>query len=164
MFNVNDYVVYGMTGVCRITGIGKDEYLGGDETEYYVLDPVYGENMTIRIPVNNPHTMLRAIVTKEEVLSLIATMADEGIAFIGDDRERSTALKAALKSGKTEEWIKIIKTLNHAKKEKSALGKKLTKTDEDLMNAAEKQLHEEFAIVLDISPDEVSAYILEHIS
>lgn len=42
-------------------------------------------------------------------------------------------------------------------------GKKLTKTDEDIMNIAEKQLSEEFAVALDISPDEVLPYILEHI-
>jgi len=37
------------------------------------------------------------------------------------------------------------------------------KTDEDIMKAAEKNLHEEFAMALNISPDEVLHYILDHV-
>ena len=43
------------------------------------------------------------------------------------------------------------------------MDKKLTKADEERLSTAEKQLHEAFAVVLDISPDEVVPYIMEHI-
>jgi CarD family transcriptional regulator len=83
----------------------------------------------------------------------------------GEDnwKYRSDNFKAALKTGKTEEWVKIIRTLYLDKQAKSAVHKKLAQTDEAIMNNAEKQLNEEFAIALNISPDEVVSYISEHI-
>lgn len=162
MFKVNDYVVYGSTGVCQITDISKGESVSGDETEYYVLNPVYISNMTIKIPVNNPNILMRALITKDAALSLIAAMPENETIWIDDERQRSTTFKAALKTGKNEEWIKIFKTLYLEKTAKSAVGKKLSKTDEDILNTAERQLYEEFAIALNISTDEVIPYIFGH--
>ena len=163
MFKVNDYVVYGTTGVCQITAIGKDEYAGNNDTEYYVLHPVYNDNMTIKIPVNNPKTSMRSILTKEEVLSLIAAMPGEETIWIEDSRERSDFFKTILKKGTSQEWIKLIKSLYLEKESRLATGKSLTSTDEEIMRAAEKQLNEEFAIALNISPDEVLPFILRYI-
>jgi CarD family transcriptional regulator len=163
MYKVNDYVVYGLTGVCRILDIGKDEYTGNDETQYYVLKPVDDNNMTIRVPVDNENILLRPIITKDEVLSLIATMPEKEIIWPEDERRRSADFKTALKSGKNEEWIKIIKTLHSEKETRAAVGKKLPKMDEAIMNTAEKHLNQEFALALGISPEEVIPYILDHI-
>ncbi len=163
MFRVNDYVVYGSTGVCQIKEIKKDE-ISNDETEYYILRPVYNDkNMTIKIPVNNPNVAMRAILTKDEALSLITTMPKTETIWIDDNRERSKYFNAILRTRKSEEWAKILKTLYIEKDARSVMGKTLTKTDEDIMNIAEKHLNEEFAMALNISPDEVIAYILEHI-
>lgn len=165
MFKVNDYVVYGSTGVCQIANIKKDEYNNSDQNEYYILNPVFNHsNMIIMVPVNNPNILMRAISTKDEVLSLIATMPAIESVWVDDERQRNTDFKAALKAGKNEELIKIIKTLYLEKEARLAVGKKLTKTDEDIFEAAEKHLNQEFAIALNISPEEVIPYILEHIS
>lgn len=164
MFKLNDYVVYGLTGVCQIVDICKDEYSCSNDIEYYVLTPVFSDNMTIKIPVNNPNIMMRAIVTKNDALSLIDAMPEIETIYIEDERQRSNNFKAALKTGKTEEWIRIIKTLHLEKEAKSGIGKNLTKTDEDILNNAEKHLNQEFAIALNISPDQVVDYILERIS
>ncbi|MGE5416651.1 MAG: CarD family transcriptional regulator [Acidobacteriota bacterium] len=163
MFKVNDYVVYGSTGVCLITDIQQDEFAGNEGIEYYVLKPVYSENMTIKIPVNNVKVKMRKTMSKDEVLALIAKMPEQETLWLDDNRERSEYFKAALKTGKSEEWVKIIKTIYLEKTEKAAIGKKLSKTDEDVLKSAEKQLNEEFALALGISPDEVLPYILQHI-
>jgi CarD family transcriptional regulator len=163
MFKINDYVMYGLTGVCQITDIRRDEYFG-NETEYYVLRPVYSNTMTIKTPVNNPKVLMRAVLTKDEVLSLIATMPEKEPFVITNDKDKNTIFKTALKTGKNEERIKVIKTLYLEKEAKSMLNKKLAKVDDDMMKTAEGQLNEEFAIALNISPDEVVDYIHEYIS
>jgi len=163
MFRVDDYVVYGSTGVCQIKEIKKDE-ISNDETEYYILRPVYNDkNMIIKIPVNNPHVAMRAILTKDEALSLITTMPEMETIWIDDNRERSKYFNAILRTRKSEEWAKILKTLYLEKDARSVMGKTLTKSDEDIMNIAEKHLNEVCARALNISPDKVTAYILEHI-
>ncbi len=163
MFKVNDYVVYGMTGVCQISAIGKDEYDKDNDTQYYVLTPVFSSNMTIRVPVNSKKLHMRPVMTKKEVLALIASMPEQETLWTDDDRQRAASFQTALRSGKSEEWIKLIKTLHTEKEYRSSIGKKLTKTDEDLMNNAERQLNQEFAIALGIDPEEVLDFILEHV-
>lgn len=163
MFKVNDYVVYGLTGVCQITDIQKDKLTGDQESDFYVLKPVFSENMTIKIPVNNRKVPMRKTISKEEALELIAVMPQQETEWVEDNRVRNESFKAALRTGKSEDWARLIRTIYLERTEKAAAGKKLAKTDEDIFRTAEKQLNEEFAIALGISPDEVASFIIKHI-
>jgi CarD family transcriptional regulator len=164
MFKVNEYVVYSSMGVYKIVDIIKDKDIDNNEIEYYVLQPAFNNNLTIKTPVNNPKVSMRGVIKKEDVLSLIASMPETETVWIDDKRERSEDFKAALKSGESMEWARLIKTLYLEKQEKSDLGKKLWKVDEDVMKSAEKILNEEFAVALNIAPEEVPAFINDHIS
>ena len=162
MFKVNDYVMTVSSGVCQITDIAKG--VEGAGTDYYVLYPVYQNNMTLKIPVHNANVLMRPILTKTEVLSLIATMPTKDTLFIHDNRERINTFKSTVRTGSNEDLIKVIKTLYLEQQAKSAVNKKLPKAEEDIMNTAEKKLCEEFAIALNIPPDKVVPYILDTIS
>ena len=50
-------------------------------------------------------------------------MSNKEAVSIDNDRERSELCKAALKSGDSEEWLKVIKILKQEEKEKKAIGK-----------------------------------------
>ena len=52
MFSINDTVLYGANGVCRITDICQKEFSGVIK-DYYILTPLSNETMTIFVPVNN---------------------------------------------------------------------------------------------------------------
>jgi CarD family transcriptional regulator len=163
MFKVNDYVVYSSMGVFKIMDIREDKDVNSNEIEYYILEPAYSNNLIIKTPVNNEKALMREIISKDGILSLISAMPEKETIWIDDYRQRIVNFKALLKTGDCEELIKLIKTLYLEQKEKSVIGKKLMKSDEDIMKAAEKHLNEEFAIALNISPDEVVPYIREHI-
>ena len=164
MFKVNDCVVYNAMGIYRIVDIRTDKGLSDSLTEYYVMQPAFGKNMTIKTPVNNPNVLMRHIITKDNVLSLLAKKQETEKAWINDNRARNQNFKAALKTGECGEWIQLIKTLSLEQKEKINIGKKLQKIDADILKTAEKNLNEEFAIALNISPGEVPSFIQEHIS
>lgn len=163
MFKVNDYIVYGSTGVCQITDISRDESIGNGETEYYVMKPAFNDNMIIKIPVNNPQVMMRRVIKKDDVSALIQRIPQEDTTWIDNEKQRRSYFTAALKTGKSEELIKVIITIHREKEARSAVGRKLTKTDEDIMNAAEKQLYEELAVAMSISPDEAVEYVRQNI-
>ncbi len=163
MFKIDDYVVYGTTGVCQVIDIRKEKDINDDETEYYILQPVFSSNMTVKVPVDNPKVMIRKVITKDDVSALIEAIPQMETFRIDDYKKRNESFKSALKTGKCEEWIRLIKTLHQEKREKASLGKKLMKADEDIMKAAERYLYEEFSVVLGISPEEVVSYIREHI-
>lgn len=162
MFKVNDYIVYGLNGVCKVEDIEKVS-ISREEHEYYILSPVYNSKMTIKIPVNNKALSLRKLMTKTEVEDLIELFAKNEILEIEDTRKKIQEYKAIIKSGVAEEVIKVINSIRLEENEKASLGKKLNKTDEDIMVSAKKQLYEEIAIVLDINLDEVGDYIKNNI-
>lgn len=163
MFKINDYIVYGSTGVCQITDIRKDEFISNGETQYYVLKPAFNENMIIKIPVNNPKVTMRRIIKKDDISTLVTQIPEDDTVWIDNEKQRRSYFTAALKTGKSEELIKVILTIHREKQARSEVGKKLTKTDEDIMNTAEKQLYEELAVALEISPDEAVDYVREHL-
>ena len=61
MFAKNDYIIYGTTGVCKITGIEKKKF-NNMEREYYILKPAYDPNSTIYAPVDNNILLLEVFL------------------------------------------------------------------------------------------------------
>ncbi|NLL51165.1 MAG: transcriptional regulator [Peptococcaceae bacterium] len=163
MFKLNDYVVYNSTGVYKIVDIRKEKDINDEYVDYYILEPVYGHNLTVKIPITNRKVSMRKIMSKDEVLALISAMPDIEPVWINDDRKRYESFKSALKTAECLEWVKIVKTMYLKKQERMSDGKKLAKADEDIMKAAEKNMNEEFAAALNISPDEVIPYIRKRI-
>ncbi|MPM13327.1 hypothetical protein SDC9_59683 [bioreactor metagenome] len=158
MFKINDYVVYGSNGVCIVKDIEKVT-LRSEELEYYILSPVYNDRMTIKIPVNNKKISMRELMTKVEIMNLIGEISKNEIVEIEDSRKKVEEYKAIIKKGNAEDLIKVINSIKLEENEKSLIGKKLNKTDEDIMLSARKQLYQEMAIVLAINVDEVQDYI-----
>jgi CarD family transcriptional regulator len=164
MFKINYYVVYGSTGVCEVKDIKSEKDNNNEEIEYYILNPVYDRRMTIKTPVLNRKVYMRDIMTREDVSLLIDKIADNEIISIENTRERTETFKNIIRNGESDDLIKVINTIKIDKEEKLSIGKKLNKTEEDIMLAAKKKLYEEFAIVLDIPVENVSLYIKEKIS
>ncbi|HPO77991.1 MAG TPA: CarD family transcriptional regulator [Thermoclostridium caenicola] len=164
MFQIDDCVIYNAMGVYKVVDIRREQDISGSETQYYILKPVYGNNLTIKTPVDNNKTLMRKVLSKEEVLSPIESMHEQETIWIDNDRQRKEMFKAVLKTGDSRNWVKLIKTIHMKEQEKKAIGKKLTKADEEIMKIAEKNLYEEFAVALSIPPEEVSSYIMELVS
>ena len=162
MFKINDYVVYGSNGVCKVTDI-EQVTLRNEELEYYILSPVYNEKMTIKTPVNNQKIVMRELMTKAEIVNLLKEISKNETVEIEDSRRWVEESKAIIRGGNAEELIKFINSIKLEKDEKISIGKKLNKTDEDIMISASKQLYQEMAIVLEIDVDEVQDYIKNNI-
>ncbi len=160
-FKINDLIMYGTMGVCRIIDIEKET--GNNLREYYVLSPVYSKNIVVKIPVDNEKIAMRKIHTKDEVASLISDMNNEIPILVEDEKLRLQQFKSMIRTAKCEDLITIIRSIYLDKKQRKLQGKKLYKGDEEIMHTAEKLLNEEFAIILNICPEEVKSYIKSHV-
>ena len=87
MFKVNDYIVYGVNGVCKVEDI-EQVSIRKEQHEYYILSPVYNSKMTIKIPVENKALSLRKLMTKTEVEDLIELFAKNETLEIEDTRKK----------------------------------------------------------------------------
>lgn len=159
MFNVNDTIMYGSQGVCKILDI-REESFGGEPKLYYVLAPVYDNNSTIYCPVDSEKITLRKLLTLPEIYDLIQLMPDTEAGWIESDQERKEKFSAIVKQGDHQQLIRLIKTLYFNRQTKIEAGRKPHAIDERLMKEAEHILYSEFAHVLQIQPEEVLPFIL----
>lgn len=162
MFKINDYIMYGTVGVCKVIDITKEAIGNSAAKEYYVLDPVYSKNTVIKIPVDNDKISMRNILSKDEIDYLINSIPNTETLWIDNDRERNDQFKSMLRSGDCDDLITIIRSIYLDKKKRKLDGKKVCKGDEEIMHTAEKMINEEFATILHIRPEEVKSYIKSH--
>lgn len=164
MYSVNDVVVYGTSGVCRITAI-KTLDLTGRPMEYYILQNVYDSRTTFYVPVNNDAMQrLRPIASKDEIDAIISDMNSEELIWIDNDMKRKEEYSRIIKTADKHEVIRLIKTLYLRRKQLTESGRKLRSADEHYLSLAENMLFEEFAYALEIDRSDVVGYIEKHIA
>ena len=156
MFQINDTVIYGTQGVCKIENIEMREFMG-NKKEYYVLKPVKDPSATIYAPTNNAKTIekMRKILSEQEVYHLIETLPEKEIIWYQNESERKEAYKKLLAKGDHTELIGMIKALYLQKQKREAEGKHLYLSDERFFKEAESILYNEFQYVLKIKKDEL---------
>lgn len=162
MFQVNDLIVYGNHGVCKITDIGTISMSMVDKNkQYYTLRPVYQHETVVYAPVDNGKTIMRLIISKEEAERLIDDIPRIESVWIGNEKEREVQYRASLRTCDCKELIKIIKTLYKRKQSRIENGKKVTAVDERYFRIAEEQLYGELAIALEMEKEKVGPYITD---
>jgi CarD family transcriptional regulator len=109
MYKTGDLILYGSTGVCRVTDIAMYDLPGaGKDQLYYVLQPLY-HNCIISTPVDTKKVFMRPIISKDEAERLI-----DMIPSIKADAYHSHVLrqleehyKASLKTYECADLIKL---------------------------------------------------------
>ena len=162
MFQVNDMVLYGTNGVCKLVDIDVRD-CGGRMVEYYILKPIYASNSTVFVPVNNEKltSKMRYVLTKEEIDEKIRLIPESSPGWIDDERTRKERFKDIVSRADTFELIQLIKTLLEHQEAVMARGKKLHVADERMLQEADKMICDEFSYVLGISKEEVPSYITD---
>lgn len=128
----------------------------GKSEEFYTLSPIYGRDITIRVPIEAESKMKKAL-SKEEIDSMIENIED--MEWIADDKERQLQFKRIILSGDRQKIISLIRLLYLHHKELKRSNKKLHIADERIFKEAESLLYDELAYVLDIKREAVINYI-----
>lgn len=164
MFSVGDAVVYGVQGVCRIREMCTKKF-GKEEQEYFVLCPIFDEKSVIYVPTDKPALLaqMRSVLTKEELQELIASAGDRNALWIEDDSHRRDFCAEVIKSGDRGALMQLVSMLYLHSEELKGQKKHFHMADERSLKQAKKLLHDEFAFVLGITPEEVPEYISRHI-
>ena len=163
-FRVNDAVLYGTEGVCRIAEIAEQNFMG-ESRLYYVLKPIYTGGATIFVPVDSVAltAKMRRVLSPGEIYALISTMPNEATLSLEDDNVRRDHCREILGSGDRTALVGMIKALYLRKQSQEARGREFHAVDERFLHDAEKILYDEFAHVLKIKRDQVLPFILEQI-
>lgn len=161
MFKVNDTIMYGTQGVCKIVEITEKDFMGAKK-EYYVLKPMNDKGATLFAPVHSKAgNKMRKILSKEEVHELIAKMPEEETTWIQGTNLRKETYKKIILDGDHIELIRMIKALHIQREKRESEGKHLYLSDERFLKEAERILCEEFQYVLELNREELVAFILK---
>lgn len=159
MYSIGERVIYGSSGACEIIDI-REEKFGGTAREYYVLTPV-GGGSSIFVPTDNEQLVarMRAPLTREEIRDMIRAVPSEEIAWIEDNRSRSSYFQKILSGGSARDLMRLTRAVWTRRQELHAKGKKNLMADETAFKKAERILFEELSLVLGISFNEVLPYM-----
>ncbi len=162
MFTVGDRVIYGASGVCKITDIVENE-LTGVLRQYYLLSPVSSDKSLIYVPLNNEKLIqrMRKVPTPKELKKILAELKHAQLEWIDNNLERSERYHAVVNDGDIKENIKLLRTLYSRQCELLERGKQLPKSDERIYKECSKLLCSEFSFILDLEHSEILALILE---
>lgn len=164
MFIKNDYVMYGLTGVCKVADIRKESAGNQRGEEYFILHPVKDEHSKIMIPVSRGKARMRPLVNKTEVMKFMEDMRESDDIWETDMKERGKMFQERLKSGSFYQWLLLSSIIWQEKEKKKTLGKKVSMSDEQVFKNAWNLLCEELAVSLGMEEDEVISMLAEHSS
>lgn len=160
MFELNDLIVYGATGVCEVKAIGTPPIEGIDKSRiYYTLLPVYSNEGVIYTPVDNPRVAMRIIMSEEYAHELIDRIPEFETYKPDNAKQWETSCKEAVRNCDSEACCRIVKTLYIRKMRRKDSGRKATTFDERYLHNTEEHLFGELASALKKSKEEVSEWV-----
>ena len=160
MFKVDEYVVCGNNGVCKIQDITTLNISGVDKKrKYYMLKPIYSETSTVYLPVDSDQVSMRRILSKAEADRLLDSVPHTQVLAIHDEKAAEALYRECMQSNNCNEWIKLWKTLYFRKKSRLENGHKVTAVDSRYYKLAEEKLCGELALVLGMDKEEIAECI-----
>lgn len=165
MYQIDDVVLYGIHGVCRITQI-EPKVFAGEEHLYYMMKPVFDERSTFFVPTENELSIkkLRPLLSVEEIKQLIQTIPTQKTIGIIDEKHRKEAYQQIIESGDRCKILQLIITLHKRKEAQQKAGKKQHLIDERFLKEAETVIGDEFAYVLHLDRSNVFSYVKEQLN
>ena len=164
MYQIDDYVVYGNYGLCRVKDISTLDMEGvNKDRQYYFLTPVYGNHGVVYTPVDNDKVVIRKIMTKDEAEALLAGIKDIVKMEISAEKAREDRYRECIRSCNGIEWMRLILTIRSRMQERIESGKKSTALDERYLKLAEDYLYTELAVALDTEAENVPERIKNYL-
>ena len=151
MFQVGDYLVYGLEGVCRVTAVGPVKLSGVPRDKlYYTLVPC-GRQDAIYIPVDSP-VFMRTPLTRNEIEALLDGLPTLELCpdLPADAKQLAPYYQEIIQSHDLRRVMQLYKTISCKQRQLSGSRRALSVTDMRFLKQAETFLCSEFAFVLDV--------------
>ncbi len=155
-FALNDIVLYGSNGVCKVDAIEER-----DMGTYYILRPVHKSHTKLMVPTNNERLLnrIRAIPSAADAKQSIKAALSAEPCWISDANARKERAKEILESGTEYELLMLARSFYLHKQKVLEAGKKATSSDNGILRSAQERVRDEFSVVLGIEPEEVDEFI-----
>ncbi len=156
MFSIGDVIVYGAQGVCKISCI-EAKQIGKENINYYVLNPLFNENTSVFVPVDNTILTykMKNVLTVSQAKQLIKSASSIDVLKYANENQKREQYKEILASSNRERLVSLIKTIRAERDDRRSVGKRLNLHDEQALSKAEQLLFGELAFVLQKEMQEI---------
>ena len=154
MLSIGKIIVHKKHGICKISNLLQ---IAGQD--YYQVVPSFDESMSIFVPVNKEHELLREVLTKSEADDLISYMRNISDDLIEDTKERRDVFQKKFSSGDLKDLAYICRKLFLLKKAKEETNAKFCLTDSTMFEKANNMLLDELSIAYDIDRSLIFDYV-----
>ena len=160
MYQIGDKVVYGVHGVCVVADL-EQRVIDRKKRTYLALEPIGQDGSRYLVPTHNETAMakLRPMLSAQELEDLIKSDEVHADGWIRDENQRKQTYRDLIGSGDRVKLMQMVATLYRHKAAQTAAGKKVHLCDDNFLRDAEKLLTGEFAIVLNMEPEQARSYI-----
>lgn len=165
IYHIGDTVMHPSEGVCSIEELRDMQFGSADKRKYYILKPTTEKSSsTVYMPVFRGNTVLRRLLSKEDILSLIHRSSEYAGLFIADSKQRKDAFSKILSEGNYAKIIRMIQEIHTENELRMREGKKPCAADEAIKAEAERLLHQEFSYVLHLSVEDTVAFVIKELN
>ncbi|MBQ7784751.1 MAG: hypothetical protein IJ381_01190 [Clostridia bacterium] len=164
IYHAGDTVMHPGEGVCTIKQLRSMEFSGTQKRLYYVLKPATEKSSsTIYLPVFRGNTVLRRLLSRDDILALIRKSKEHAGLWITDSKQRKEAFTRILSDGDYVKMIRMIHEIHTENEQRIREGKRPCAADEAIRAEAERLLHQEFSCVLHLSLDDTISFIVSEL-
>ena len=160
MFEIGTQVVYGIHGVCIVTGL-ECKNCGNQQTEYLVLEPIYQPGSRFLLPTHNAAAMskIQKVLTREELVQMLQSSVVREHHWIAEEGKRKQTYRELISSADREQLMAIVYTLYQHKASQAEAGRKVHLCDENFLRDTEKLLSSEIAFAMNMELTEAKQYL-----
>lgn len=161
MIRINDYVNYSTHGICKVEDIAEMQFSDNvGKREYYILCPVFQQKTKLYVPTDNPAAVqrMRRLLSSQEIDQIILSAKNQNMPWIPNYKERKIQFDEIMSRRDEGELLLLISCLYLRSHDQE---KRLTSGDLQILKKAEHVIEQEFAFLLNISPQKVGNYIQE---
>ena len=164
MCHLDDYVIYGIHGACRVLGREK-QLVNKKRTEFLVLEPLMQSGSKYYVPAENPTAMakLQAVLSQDELVKLLESDAVREDCWISDEGHRKQIYRELITSADRLRLMQMVASLYRYRGAQEAAGRKFHLCDDNFLRDAEKLLSSEISLVMNLPPDEARDFLRRHL-
>ena len=160
MFEIGQWVMYGIHGVCRIAGTEK-QLVNRKRSEFLVLEPLSKAESKFYLPLGNPTALakLKPVLSEEELRALLNSPEVREEHWIDEESRRKMYYKELITRGDRKEILQTIYALYRYKAAQMEAGQNFHLCDDNFLRDAEKLMSSEIALVLEMTMEQARDYL-----
>ena len=165
MFQPDDLIVYGTTGVCRVEDLERPGLVPTDKNRlYYRLKPLHQDGI-IYTPVEGGKVAMRPVISRREAEALIDCIPSIRAEPLQDGTTQSLAhrYQEKMHSSDCRDLLELMMSIYAKRRQAESQKRRLGMMDEQYAKQAKRLLHGELSVALDIPFEDVEDYIAQRI-